>query len=96
MLLAALRWYGRVLAALRHPRALGLITLGSFTGPYLGVALLLTAVQHISTGVAQTIVALLPVLILPFVIVLHKERVSPRAALGACVAVGGVALLVWR
>jgi drug/metabolite transporter (DMT)-like permease len=34
-----------------------------------------------------------PVLIIPFVILIHKERVSLRAALGALVAVGGVALL---
>ena len=37
VLLAFLRWYGRVFATFREPRALGLITLGAFTGPYLGV-----------------------------------------------------------
>jgi drug/metabolite transporter (DMT)-like permease len=32
--------------------------------------------------------------VLPFVILLHKERVSPRAAVGAALAVGGVAILM--
>jgi drug/metabolite transporter (DMT)-like permease len=43
--------------------------------------------------VSQTFVALLPIVIIPFVMVIHKERVSARAAMGALVAVAGVAIL---
>lgn len=96
VLLGFLRWYPRVMDVLRKPRVMGLIALGSFTGPFLGVALLLLAVQYIETGIAQTFAAIIPVLIIPFVIVIYKERVSWRAVLGACVAVVGVGLLFWK
>ena len=72
------------------------MTVGAFTGPFLGVSLLNAAIQRTSTGVAQTIAALVPVMIIPFVIVLKKERVSWRAMIGAIVAVAGVAILMIR
>jgi drug/metabolite transporter (DMT)-like permease len=96
VLLAILRWYPRIGDTLRNGPAMALITLGAFSGPFLGVALFLIAIRHITIGVAQTIVCLMPVLIIPFVIVLHKERVSWRAVIGAVVAVAGVALLFWK
>jgi len=86
-------WWPRVAAA-RHDRlALGQVSLGGFFGPFLGVSLSLYAVQHTATGVAATIMAILPVLILPPAILLNRERVSPRAVAGAVLAVAGVAVL---
>ncbi len=96
ILLGILRRYPRILSTLRNPRAFGLIALGSFMGPFLGVSLILFSVQYISTGVAQTFAALIPVLIIPFVVILYKERVSWRAVLGACIAVAGVAMLFYK
>lgn len=96
LLILALGRYPRVFETLRDRRALWLIALGAFLGPFLGVGLLLFSVQHIPPGVAQTIVSIMPVLMIPFVIVLYKERVSWRAFLGACTAVAGVALLFYR
>jgi len=69
-------------------------TLGGATvGPFLGVWMSLVASDHAPLGVAQTLCGLSPVFILPFAAVIHKERVSPRAVLGAVVAVGGSAVL---
>lgn len=93
VLLGLLGWYGRVWSALRQPKAMGLTTLGALLGPTIGVSLLLYATTFIKLGVAQTIVAIVPVLIIPFVIWIHKERVSARAVFGALLAVGGVSLL---
>ncbi len=93
-LLAALRWYPKLWDSLTHPSAMGFTALGALVGPFLGVSLLLLAVQRIPAGIAQALVAPVPVLILPFVILFHKERVSPRAAVGACVAVAGLAMLL--
>ena len=70
------------------------MALGALMGPFLGVSLLLLAIQYIPAGVAQTLVAPVPVLIIPFVVVLYKERITLRAVLGAVVAVAGVAMLV--
>ena len=88
-----LRWYPRVVNGLRNRRAMAQMTLGAFVGPVLGVALLMLSMQYLTAAVSQTFVALLPIVIIPFVMVIHKERVSPRAALGAVVAVAGVAIL---
>jgi drug/metabolite transporter (DMT)-like permease len=81
-------------AALRDRRAMTLMLAGAIAGPFLGVSLLLAAVQRVPSGVAQTIVATIPVLILPFAIFVKKERVSWRAGLGAAVTVAGVAVLM--
>jgi drug/metabolite transporter (DMT)-like permease len=53
----------------------------------------LVAADHAPVGVAQTLMALPPVLILPLARVIYTEHISVRAVLGAVVAVGGVALL---
>jgi drug/metabolite transporter (DMT)-like permease len=72
---------------------MGYAALGAMAGPFLGITLSLVAIQRTQMGVAATIMSIVPVLIIPFVILINKEKVSARAALGAGVAVGGVALL---
>lgn len=96
LIFTAIRWWGRVFAALPDRRGLALATLGSFCGPFLGVSMSLVAVQRTHTGVAATLMSITPVMIIPAVMALHRERVSARAALGAAVAVAGVALLWLR
>ena len=66
---------------------------GAVCGPFLGVWMSLVASDRAAVGIAQALCSLVPVFILPFVIWIEKERVSPRAAIGAVVAVGGSALL---
>ena len=93
LLFLALGWWGHVFRGLKHRSGMVFATLGATAGPFLGVTLSLVAIQHTQMGVAATIMSIVPVLIIPFVILLNKETVSTRAALGAGVAVGGVALL---
>ena len=92
-LFLALRWYPRVVSATRDAGAMGFITLGALAGPVAGVSLALLSLQFIPTGKAQTIMAILPVVIIPTVILIHKEHVSLRAVVGAVVAFAGVAML---
>jgi len=66
---------------------------GAVVGPYLGVWMSLVAADRAPVGVAQTLCSLTPVFLLPFAIAIHKERISPRAAVGAVIAVAGTALL---
>lgn len=93
LIISAARWWPHVSAGLKNRSGMAFATLGAFAGPFLGISLSLVAIQNTDTGVAATIMAMVPVLIIPFVIVIHKERVSPRAIAGALVAVAGVALL---
>jgi drug/metabolite transporter (DMT)-like permease len=83
----------RVLASLRDGRAMAQTGLGSFFGPFLGVSLSLVAVKYTRAGVAATLMGLVPVLILVPSALLHHERITLRAALGAVVAVAGSAVL---
>jgi drug/metabolite transporter (DMT)-like permease len=83
-----------VLDSIRHPRAVPMIVLGTFFGPFAGVILYMIAVRHCPAGVVSTIISTMPVLILPGVILLYGEKVSLRAAGGAVISVVGVALLM--
>lgn len=93
VLFTLIRRWSRVLAAFRDRPAMGRTLLGSFFGPFLGVALSLLAVQHTQAGVAATIMAVVPVLIIPPAVLIFGERVGLRGVLGALVTVAGTALL---
>jgi len=88
------RWPA-VFVALRDVRAMTIVIVGSIVGPFLGVVVCMIALRHAPTGVVATIVNTMPVLILPFAILLYRERVSLRAAAGAIVTVAGVGLMCW-
>ena len=93
LLLTAVRGWPRLAVAARDRRGLGFAATGAFFGPFLGVSLSLFAVRHTVAGVAASIMALQPVLIIPLVVVLHRERVGVGGVAGALVAAAGVALL---
>ncbi|THB79213.1 MAG: EamA family transporter [Desulfobulbaceae bacterium] len=79
--------------ALQNKRAVTYTAIGSFIGPFIGVSLSLLSLHYLETGIAATILSLVPVCIIPFALFLHKEYVSFRAVIGACIAVSGIFLL---
>lgn len=93
VLMLVLRRQQAVLGALRERRVMRVILVGSIAGPTLGVALLMHALKTIPTGIAMTLVSLVPVMVIPLSVVVFKERVSLRAVFGAVIAVAGSALL---
>ena len=66
---------------------------GAVTGPFLGVTLSLVALAQAPVGIASTLMALVPVFLLPFSRFVLKEPVGLRAVAGTLLAVGGVAVL---
>ena len=66
--------------------------IGSVFGPFLGVSFSLIAVKYASTGVASTLMAIVPILIIPPAVMFFKQKVSWLEILGACISVGGVSL----
>ena len=86
------RWKN-VFKAFRNKRAMKYISTGTFFGPFLGVSFSLVAVQMTKAGIAATIMAITPVLIIPFVIIFKKEKVNVKEMIGAIIAVAGVASL---
>ncbi len=69
------------------------VTLGAIAGPFLGVWMSLVASDRVPLGVAQTLCSLVPIFILPFAVVLYRERLTGRAVVGAIIAVSGAAIL---
>ena len=86
--------WGNVKAAVRDTTAVLFTAIASAIGPFLGVSLSLLVLHYLTTGVASTFLALVPVFIIPFSIFLHKEHVSIRAVAGAVTAVFGIYLLM--
>ena len=86
-------WWPRVAAAVRHRGGMGFAVLGAAAGPFIGVTLSLVAVGNAQTGVAATIMAISPIILIPASAIIHKERITWRAVGGAVLAVGGVAML---
>ncbi|MDP4186194.1 MAG: DMT family transporter, partial [Bacteroidota bacterium] len=84
--------WGDVKMAIKNKIALSWITLGAFFGPFLGVSLSLMSIQYTSTGVASTIMAIVPILVIPASIFLFKEKVTIREVIGSIISVIGVAI----
>lgn len=70
--------------------------LGTLFGPVLGVSFSLLAIQHIPVAAAQTIFALLPIVVLPINYFYYKERITAQAIFACLVAIFGVFILIWR
>jgi drug/metabolite transporter (DMT)-like permease len=82
------------LRKLKDTHAALLIALGALCGPVVGVVLSLYAINHARyLGVASTIMSLSPVMILPFAVLVEKERVGVWAVAGTVVAIGGAAAM---
>lgn len=81
---------GRIL---KERRTMLLIGGGALTGPTLGVWLSMVAIQHTPVGVASTLMALSPVILIPLERWFFREQVSPRAVLGTVIALAGAAAL---
>ena len=92
IVISVFRRWGHLFGALRDCKAMKTITLGSFTGPFLGVSFSLLAVQHTDTGIAATLMALTPVMIIPAAIFMKTEKIKPLEVIGAVISMVGVAL----
>jgi len=77
----------------KQPKVLGLLALGALVGPVLGVSASLLAVQHAEVGVASTLMALSPVIVLPISYFVFKEKIGWQGVAGTVLAIIGVAVL---
>ncbi len=70
--------------------------IGTILGPFLGITFSLISIEYTKVGIASTLMALVPVIMLPLVRYYYKESLSWRAISGAFLAVGGVGILFLR
>lgn len=66
---------------------------GAFVGPFLGIWFSLIAVQSARLGIASTLMALPPILLIPMEYLFYRRRISRRSIGGTVLAMVGVALL---
>jgi drug/metabolite transporter (DMT)-like permease len=92
LVITVMKRWKRVVEGIRDLKAMKFMTIGSFTGPFLGVSLSLLAVQNTETGIAATLMALVPVMIIPPSILFKKEKIHWMEIAGAIISVIGVAL----
>ncbi|MDX1613516.1 MAG: DMT family transporter [Candidatus Promineifilaceae bacterium] len=81
------------LRAWRSRQAFPAMIGGTITGPFLGIWLSLVAIQLTRVGIASTIMALPPVILIPLGRLIYGEQVSARGITGTMVAFAGVALI---
>lgn len=67
-------------------------TLTTLFGPVIGVSLSLMAVQYTDTGIASTLMALTPVLIIAPYAIIYKQRIKAKEIVGVVVSMVGVAM----
>ena len=78
--------------AVRDRKAMWCVFGATVFGPFVGVSMSLLATMYTSTGIAQTLFALTPILIIAPAAILFHQRVTPREILGAVISVAGVSL----
>lgn len=81
-----------VAAAFHDRKGMTFATLTTIFGPFIGVSLSLMAVQYTKAGIASTLMALTPVLIILPYSILKKQKISIRELIGTFVTVAGVGL----
>ncbi len=80
-------------SAFKNKTAMVGITIGSLFGPVIGVSLSLMAIKYTSTAIASTLMAIVPILIIPVSIIFFKEKIKANEVIGALVGVLGVAVI---
>ncbi|MFZ2286076.1 MAG: DMT family transporter [Bacteroidales bacterium] len=90
-IISMLRRWGNVWSAMQNPPAMKALVLGAFFGPFLGISFSLLSVKHTQAGIASTIMAIVPVLILAPSAWIYKEKITAVEIAGAVLSVAGVA-----
>jgi drug/metabolite transporter (DMT)-like permease len=93
--LVMLLWNGNrkaFAAACKDGKAMSTTAAGTFFGPFVGVAFSLMAVQYTEAGIASTLMALTPILILLPSYFYYKQKVTAKETIGAIISVIGVSL----
>ena len=79
-------------SALHDRKALWCVFASTIFGPFIGVSASLLATLYTSAGIAQTLFALTPILIIAPSAILFHQKVTVREVIGAVISVAGVCL----
>lgn len=91
LIITLMRRWGNVGAAIKNPPVMKPLILGAFFGPFLGISFSLLSVKYTQAGIASTIMAIVPILILAPSAWIYKEKITVVEIAGAVLSVAGVA-----
>ena len=92
VLITVLSRWGTIIKSASDKKGMSATTIGAFFGPFLGVTFSLISVRLTEAGIAATIMALTPVLIIPPAVLIYKEKVTLNEIAGSLISVLGVAI----
>lgn len=92
LLITFLNRWRRVFRTVSDGTSMKAITVGTIFGPFIGVALSLYAVQHTETGIASTLMAMVPIFIIVPTAFMFKEKITARQVIGALVSIAGASI----
>ena len=79
--------------ALRDGKVWWFLIGGALSGPFIGVWLSMVAVQNAQVGIASTLMALSPIILIPLDRWVFHEQVSSRSIAGTVLALAGTAII---
>jgi drug/metabolite transporter (DMT)-like permease len=88
-----LKKFSMVISSFKDKKAMYATTGGAFFGPFIGVWLSMIAVTYAIAGVAQTLMSLMPIMVIPVVWLIYKQKTTWRGFIGAIIAISGVGIL---
>ena len=91
-LMGVQRQFGTLFTSVHDRKGMNAALWATITGPFIGVSLSLMAVQYTEAGVASTLMALTPVLIIWPAHIFFGQQVTFKEVVGACISVVGVSL----
>jgi drug/metabolite transporter (DMT)-like permease len=92
LILIVFKGLGSFGKAISNKEGIKYTAIGSVFGPFLGVTLMLFAIQRASAGIVSTLIGLCPVLIIPPEIFVFKKKINAVEIAGAVTAVCGTAV----
>lgn len=92
VMITLLKRWSHVALAFKDSAGMKTVTVGSVFGPFIGVALALFSIQHTNTGIASTLMALVPIFIIWPSAVMFNEKIKIQQIVGAVISIIGVSL----
>lgn len=84
--------FGKLRSAVKDPVTMKYASIITLFGPAIGVSLSLMAVRYANAGIASTLMALTPVLIIVPDVLINKKKIRFKEIIGLAVSITGVAL----
>ena len=84
--------FSKLGSAVKDPAAMKYASIITLFGPAVGVSLSLMAVRYANAGIASTLMALTPVIILVPEVLINKKKLRLKEIIGLAVSIAGVAM----